>query len=272
MASLHSSNEDGPFTLITTPRFETGKVSSSTIFVLIILTEILQDDQYTVCATEMALVHNTFIRAFNSIYHAALEVQPKDYKPFLSYAQACYLGLEAHHTGEETSGFPAIEQVTGVKGLMDVNVAQHEAFHGPLHTYAEYITSFLNNTVPISQFSGAHLRTLIEAFAEPLNQHLHDEIPTILGLAKYGDALDLAGIFAKEGEEVMAKLPKTTVMAAFMLNNDVTFEGGIHVFPPIPGPVRFLLLRVFTLWHWSWWSWTSCDKSGKLRVAKGGKA
>jgi hypothetical protein len=73
----------------------------------------------------MALVHNTFLRAFNSIYAGALTLQPSDYKPFLSYANAIYQALEAHHTGEETTGFPSIEKATGTKGLMDVNVAQH---------------------------------------------------------------------------------------------------------------------------------------------------
>jgi hypothetical protein len=84
--------------------------------------------------------------------------------------------------------------------------------------------------------------------------------------------LDLAGIFEREGKEVMAKLSKTRVMPAFMLNNDVTYEGGIHNFPPIPGPVKWLLMNVFALWHWRWWSWTSCDRSGKLKVGKGRKA
>lgn len=101
---------------------------------------------------------------------------------------------------------------------------------------------------------------------------MHDEIPTLLALAKYGDELDLAGIFEKETQEIVAKLSKTAIMLAFLLNNDVTFEGGIHNFPPIPGLVKWLLMRVFTLWYWRWWSWTSCDKSGKLKVLKGEKA
>lgn len=73
----------------------------------------------------MALVHNCILRGFNSIYNQALEVDTSEYKNFISYAHALYLGLEAHHTGEEIYEFPAIEAATGIKGLMDVNIAQH---------------------------------------------------------------------------------------------------------------------------------------------------
>jgi hypothetical protein len=73
----------------------------------------------------MAVLHNAFMRGFNSIYNQALEVQPKDYKPFLCYAQCIYETLDAHHLGEETKFFPWIEEATGVKGIMDVNITQH---------------------------------------------------------------------------------------------------------------------------------------------------
>jgi hemerythrin superfamily protein len=73
----------------------------------------------------MALLHNVFMRGFNSIYNQALEVQPQDYKPFLCYAQCIYETLDAHHSGEETKFFPRIEEATGVKGIMDVNITQH---------------------------------------------------------------------------------------------------------------------------------------------------
>lgn len=84
-----------------------------------------QTDQYTAAATEMAVVHNCILRGFNSIYNQALQVEPSEYKNFISYAHALYLGLHAHHTGEETFAFPAIEAATGEKGIMDANVAQH---------------------------------------------------------------------------------------------------------------------------------------------------
>lgn len=73
----------------------------------------------------MALIHNCIIRGFNTLYVQALEVQPHEYKDFISYAHACCLAIEAHHMGEETIAFPAIEEATGVKGIMDENIAQH---------------------------------------------------------------------------------------------------------------------------------------------------
>jgi hypothetical protein len=73
----------------------------------------------------MAVLHNAFMRGFNSIYNQALEVQPQDYKPFLCYAQCIYECIDVHHSGEETTFFPGIEEATGIKGIMDVNIAQH---------------------------------------------------------------------------------------------------------------------------------------------------
>jgi len=250
-SSLHPLFEDGPFHLIATPRFKTGK-----------------DDKFTICASEMAVLHNAFMRGFNSIYNQALEVQPQDYKPFLCYAQCIYECIDVHHSGEETTFFPGIEEATGIKGIMDVNIAQHEVFHSGLHAYGDYIASFIKGSRPINEFSGQHLRELIDAFAEPLNQHLHDEIPTLLALEKYSDKLDIKALFDKDGEEHMAKLSKTRIFPAFLMNDDTTYEGGINNFPPIPGFVKWVFMNIISLWHWRWWAWTSCDKSGRLKPVK----
>lgn len=218
-------------------------------------------DQYTVCATEMALVHNAISRAFNGIYQQALFVQPYEYSSFVAYCLACFKGLEAHHKGEEDHLFPEIEKATGKKGLMEVNVAQHEAFHSGLHKWGEYVSS-LNSGDP-SKYSGQEMIAIMDEFLEPLSQHLNDEIPTLIALAEYGDKLDLKGIMDKEAEQVLAHMSKTTQIPVVLLNHDVTFEGGMHNFPPIPGPVRWVLMRVCTMFHSDWWRFATCDTAGK---------
>jgi hemerythrin-like domain-containing protein len=270
MSSKTPMFEEGPFTLIETPRFKTGKVSPPhyhSFFLPPTNTTPSQTDQYTQAATEMACVHNFIIRALSSIYHHALTVQPSQYHAFVSYAYHCHVVVHAHHNGEETFAFPAIESATGAKGVMEANVHQHEAFHDGLAALASYLESLLKHDV--SQFSGARLREIMDGFAPALNQHLHDEIPTLLELEKFGDGLDLLGIMDKEGQMVMKSLSKTRVMPVALLNHDVDYEGGIHAdFPPIPKPIRWVFMHILTLRHYSWWKFASCDFSGRLKAVK----
>jgi len=214
-------------------------------------------------ASEMALVHNCIIRAFNGIYNQAPYVQPSDYKSFVAYCYSAYTGLEAHHTGEETHFFPDIEKATGKKGIMAANVQQHEAFHDGLEAWGAYMKDLHENDP--SKFSGTKCVALMDEFTVPLAQHLADEIPTLLSLSAYGDKLDLVAMMKKEGETVMASMSKTEQLPLFLLNHDVTYEGGIHNFPPIPAPVKWALMNVFTRWNPSWWKWATCGYDGRPR-------
>jgi hypothetical protein len=125
MSSSKSLFTEGPFVLIQTPKFKTGAVCIQSFLIFQFSTNRAQNDQYTKVATEMSLVHNCIMRAFNGIYNQALTVPPSDYKNFVPYAHACFQGLDAHHRGEETHAFVEIEAATGVKGMMEVNVHQH---------------------------------------------------------------------------------------------------------------------------------------------------
>lgn len=218
-------------------------------------------DQYTLVASEMALLHNCISRAFNSIYIQAPNVHPSEYKAFISYCKASYDGLEAHHKGEEDFAFPAIEDATGKEGLMEVNIKQHEAFHDGFHKWGEYLSAL--DTGDASKFSATEMLAIMDTFLEPLGQHLSDEIPTLLALREFGDKLDLKGIVEKEAQQVMSSLSITTQMPVFLLNHDVSFEGGIHSkFPPIPPPVKWMMMKVFPLVHGSWWKFATCDSAG----------
>jgi len=77
----------------------------------------------------MALSHNSFIRGFNSIYQQAPRIGnvPSEIKQFIDYCLAWRTLVFTHHHYEETELFPAIEQATGVKGVMDGEVKEHGA-------------------------------------------------------------------------------------------------------------------------------------------------
>jgi hemerythrin-like domain-containing protein len=73
----------------------------------------------------MALSHNVFIRGLNSIYLQAPHIRPEDHADFIAYCKCWCEILNSHHQMEEATVFPKIEEITGEKGIMDVNVEQH---------------------------------------------------------------------------------------------------------------------------------------------------
>jgi len=169
-----------------------------------VLTHVVQPDMFDNCASEMACVHNMMIRGINSIYLQAPHITQKDEQSFLNYAMQWYALLHVHHTGEETTFFPAVEELAGEKGIMEANVEQHHAFEAGLEAFVAYIRDAIAKK---EKYDGKRIVALIDAFAEPLRDHLADEIPTILGLRKYGDKMaKLQELFDHEGETNMVCL------------------------------------------------------------------
>jgi hemerythrin-like domain-containing protein len=141
----------------------------------------------------MALVHNTFIRALNSIYlHAPLIAASNKSlsHDLLSYCQ-CWVALVAlHHETEEKFLFSALEKrIPGAKGILDTNVHQHEEFHDGLAAFEKYVESALASK---EEYSSESLLKLIDGFSGPLMKHFSDEIFTLTRLEE-----------ANQGAEVM---------------------------------------------------------------------
>lgn len=109
MASSESSHVTFPIPLTPTPRHLSNGAT----------------DTYTSAATMMALVHNSFTRGFNTVYHVAPKVPESDVRNFLQYADQLYLALKIHHTEEEEVVFPILEEALGEEGLMKVSVEEH---------------------------------------------------------------------------------------------------------------------------------------------------
>ncbi len=88
--------------------------------------------------------------------------------------------MHHHHDAEEHDFFPTIEQISNAPGIMQHNIEQHRAFTPGFDLFQAYA-----RTCPPKDYDGQKLRSLIEAFAEPLTQHLHDEIETLRALDVY---------------------------------------------------------------------------------------
>ncbi|EHL02819.1 hypothetical protein M7I_1081 [Glarea lozoyensis 74030] len=121
------------------------------------------------------------IRALNSIYNQCIYVKkPQDIRDLLLYSKFWCDWIHEHHDEEEKLLFPAIERITKVDGIMEKNVAQHEAFMPGLEEFQRYA-----ETTKPELYDGQQLRDIIDKFGSKLTVHLTEEIETLLGLESY---------------------------------------------------------------------------------------
>lgn len=237
----------GPFKLIETPIHAQKTVKPY--------------DQYLEAASGMALGHNAIIRGLNSIYLQAPNITSEDALDFINYAKCWHEVVNGHHEMEETFLFPNIETKTGEKGIMEKDVEQHHAFLPGLKAYKSYLDTCSNNQ---DSFSGTHLNQLIDAFAPKLLEHLHDEIPSLVSLSRFGDKLPLRNMIAAGGRKTEQSLTGGT--AFFFRNLDFDFEEGLWGrWPPVPAPVWFVLQKTAVAWNGRWWRFASADANGHLK-------
>lgn len=181
---------DGPHALIPSPqpskdvKNTSRHIFLSTRFLLILSkTNSTQISPQTLSvATTMCWVHNLIYRNLNALLLQYTNLtKTTDISDFLIFCQCVHEGISTHHHHEEIYFFPAIEEYTGVKGIMDANVKQHHAFEEGLKSFGEYVYS-----VKAEEYDSKVLGGILDSFVEPLVTHLRDEIPTLLGLEKYG--------------------------------------------------------------------------------------
>jgi hypothetical protein len=211
----------------------------------------------------MCCVHNVLIRGINSIYKQAPYVQPADFKAFVGFALSWYKIVHHHHRSEEEHFFDEVDKSFG-KGVMSQCLQEHEAFHEGLDKYNTYLTS-LSRTE--HKFSGPALQKIIDDFAPALGLHLKHEIDILMGLHRFDDEALVSSLWDKAVAAGIKDLSFSSFVEDipfYLLNHDLTFEGGIHTnFPPFPPPVRFIMSHVLTLWHWNWWRFAACNTSGR---------
>ncbi|KAF9870100.1 hemerythrin HHE cation binding domain-containing protein [Colletotrichum karsti] len=241
---------DGPFALISSARAGSKKGVKTT--------------GASRMAEDMIIIHNLIIRIINTVYLQCVKVEksPNDVQDFVSYSMEWGKMVEEHHHTEETDVFPEIEKMAGVTGLMQANVAQHEAFIGGLHEYMGYLQRVQKEE---EAYSGEKLKSIIDSFMPGLRQHLDDEIDTLLKLGEYDREWDVW--FEKLMKKLLGKSNdpalKTTTFPLLLTNRDRTFDEGVYAWwPALPWFVVILFRWFFIPTHKSWWRFSSCDDQG----------
>jgi hypothetical protein len=136
-----------------------------------------------------------------------------------------------------------------------------DAFEPGVEAFNQYLVSLQGNE---QDFSPTKLLAIIDSFGPALATHLADEIPTLLALSRFGSKIPFTELSVNEMRKASGAIPKTEGLPFFLLNLDRTFEDGLwEYWPPIPGPVRWVLIRVIARTHTGWWRFASCDYDGK---------
>ncbi|KAK4502732.1 hypothetical protein PRZ48_006158 [Zasmidium cellare] len=202
-------------------------------------------------ATQMALAHNGILRGLNAIYIQAPHIPKDAVQDFLIYCQCWCESMHHHHDGEEENFFPNLEKVTGTKGLMERNVEQHRTFTPGFEAFQEYA-----NKCRVEKYEGSKIRSLVEAFAEPLKLHLHEEIDTLRALDKY-DSAKVRQAY-KDFEKIVMTGDSYRLGPLVFGTSDRGFEGGMHNFPPVPLFVPYVIHYVLERRYRGAWRFNPC--------------
>jgi hemerythrin-like domain-containing protein len=131
----------------------------------------------------MSNAHNMMIRGINSMLLQAPSVsEPADVLNFMEYAHTFCGVIHEHHNTEEVLYFPLVEEATGIPGIMDRNVVQHEEFMPKLHAFEVYVTQV---KIGVKTYDSKKFVDFINGFAPLLVRHLADEIRVLMELEQY---------------------------------------------------------------------------------------
>ena len=123
----------------------------------------VSDNPAAYLSCDMALIHNVFIRAINSIWRNSILVMPRDEVAFAGYIRCCLAPIHSHHHSEETFLFP----------FLQTKLEQHATFQVGMHPFEQYMTQVFNGE---EKYDGEKTRGLLQAFADPLVEHLQEEV------------------------------------------------------------------------------------------------
>ncbi|KAE9363993.1 hypothetical protein N431DRAFT_390218 [Stipitochalara longipes BDJ] len=230
---------DQPFALIPPPTASDG-ISKETVQI----------------ASGMTFAHNLMFRTLNSItlQYGQLRL-PTDIADFLTYCQCFHEMVHSHHHHEETFFFPAIEAYSGVKGIMDTNFAQHQAFEGGVKKFGEYVYS-----CKVEKWDRAVFKDLLEGFTGNLVTHLREEIPTLLALDKYGGEKLKKAWADMEKEIFQGPMDMYRVLPCGLGSIDNTYSPDRA---PFPFFVPYLCHYWYMRRHKGAWRFSPCTVFGK---------
>ncbi|KAL1848571.1 hypothetical protein Plec18167_002193 [Paecilomyces lecythidis] len=221
----------------------------------------------------MALLHNAILRGFNSIYLQAAHVKQTDYADFIGYSLTWYTFVKKHHDDEEKGLFPKVEEAVGQKGVLDKAFEEHATFMEGLSKFYAYLKP-LSEHGKASGFEPSALISIMDSFSEPFCHHFHSEISTIAALSELKTvqenhelAKTVGPVFAQWGKSSIMRAGLTDVVPFLFLNFDRTAEDGKWAnWPPMPAPIRWMLVNVGGSWYSRWWRFASCGYDGKPRT------
>jgi hypothetical protein len=159
-------------------------------------------------ALELTLIHNTLIRAINSIYIQAPHIPLSEYTHFSSYALATYLGLAAH---DSSSLFSEIaRQMTDNTPL--------RAFDTPLTAWGNWLKSIPSRK---NNFSAKICRGMMDHFMSTLHQYFQSVVQGIIQVSER----DVDKVMKEYRNGVSGNMSKTEVLRVFVLNYDLRVGG-----------------------------------------------
>jgi hypothetical protein len=216
------------------------------------------------CASQMAQIHNTIIRALNASWNHSVSVKPdtSEAANFLLFNQQLFKTLDHHHHVEDDYLFPAIEKLLGRPNAMESNIKGHESFAEGLAVFEKY--AFVTKS---AEFNGVTFRHIIESFAPELIQHLHDEIPTLAALHTV-DSKELMKLW-KQAEHIATKDNSLYTDAPWTLgcqDKSFTIDGNRCEFPNIPWVAEALVRNWHAKKYAGAWDFCPSDLSGKRRL------
>ncbi|KAJ2975009.1 hypothetical protein NQ176_g5754 [Zarea fungicola] len=115
---------ESPIPLVPTPQHLTGKT-----------------DLFTAGATHMALVHNSMIRGFNSIYLQAPYIDEKLSPDFIGYSLTWAKFVASHHHDEEDNLFGKVSELLDDKDIWTETKKEHDAFIDGILQFQTYLGS-----------------------------------------------------------------------------------------------------------------------------------
>jgi hemerythrin-like domain-containing protein len=165
-------------------------------------------------ATDMAQVHNIMIRGLNSmLIQAPFISSPIDTKDFVDYALSFCVLIHEHHNTEEVLVSPLIEDATGLPGIMDKIVVQHEAFIPKLHDFKNYLVQI---KLGVRKYDAKKFVALLNSFAGLMVEHLTEEVLMLVEMEKY--AIDWKPINERAVKLAVETVDKVRVCSAYFLD------------------------------------------------------
>ncbi|KAJ3557532.1 hypothetical protein NM688_g1426 [Phlebia brevispora] len=210
------------------------------------------NDIYDAQRWEMAGAHALLVNGLLSVYEQATSVPSEKHRDFALYALLWCATMDHHHEWEDTLYYPMFEPKFDTSHI----VAEHKTFHAGAVAFEEYLVSTLpagtqygfGKSTPAHEqatYDGTKVQTLIEMFAEPLVQHLMQELTYLDPDKVRASGLTEAEMrnIADTSNKHMMSMPATTFLTYTVLVTPKWSE-----FPPAPTFVKRVLVPFVFSW------------------------